>query len=138
MILTILILFGAGPDPIRAVLEPFDFQRQDDARFYLANLGQVESDGRRLYLSSPESTEVLVVDADGKVVKTIGGSGDHPAELGHLGVYAMAVRGDVLWLIDSELKRARRFVDGVYQSDFRVKAVNHYAFFPRVQRLCFY
>ena len=112
-----------GQNRFRAQLSPLDFQSEKHG-IYFSGINQLESDGKHFYIAGFKETEILVINEKGRVLQKIGGQGGHPAEFGEQGVLAISVRGNQLWVIDMEVQRIRKFVDGTYSDSFRAGPFN--------------
>jgi hypothetical protein len=112
-------------DAVRLELQPLDFQSAADGDFHLTGISQIESEGNRIYLRSSREPEIIVISPEGRLIQKIGGKGDHPAEFGHTGVLAMAVKDSLLWGIDIGRGHVRRFENGKYQESFRLASYKY-------------
>lgn len=118
-----LPLMSFALESFRLEIQPFDFQT-DGGESYFSGIGQIESNGKHLFLRGAQEPIIIELDAHARVVRKIGGSGDHPAEFGQVGVMALAVKGEELWGIDLELKRVRQFFGDEYRKSFRLDSFN--------------
>jgi hypothetical protein len=112
-----------GQETLRLQVNALDVKPGKDEVF-LSSLGQLSTDGQRLYISGNDKTEIVVVDRDGNIERMIGGMGGHPAEFEYQGILGFSLSGNTIWGIDMELKRVRRFEDGEYQSSFPLQSFN--------------
>jgi len=91
-------------------LSPLDFSDEDNAKTLFSGLGQLESDGQRLYVADQKTPHVLVIDRTGRFVRAIGRAGSGPEGLGR-GVFSFAQEDGHLWLTDWQ-RQALHFYQG--------------------------
>lgn len=123
MSIWLAVLPGQAQESHSLKLTPMDI-RTDSEDFYLPGIGQLETDGKHIYLREANLTEILVLDQSGTLVHSIGGKGGHPSEFGSVGVLALGIDGDWLWAIDTERKRVRGFLEGDFQFSFLLDSFN--------------
>lgn len=113
----------------RLNIEPLDFQT-DQTEFYIPGIDQLEGGNNKIYLRGTKHPEIVVITPAGEILQRIGGKGGHPAEFGDIGVIAMAVEGNRIWGIDTQLKGIRLFVDGRLQTFFALESFNPFYHLP--------
>lgn len=113
----------------RLEIEPLDFQT-GQTEFYIPGINQLEAVNNKIFLRGNKHTEIVVISPRGEILQRIGGKGGHPAEFGDLGVMAMAVEGDRIWGIDSQLKSVRLFVEGRLITFFALESFNAFFHIP--------
>ena len=108
----------------RIKVQPLDFQNEavyPGREFYLNHISHISTDGKRLYLSSDQNHQAVVIDLDGNVLYTLGKEGSGPGEFNQ-GIAGLAVRGDTVWVLDGGWRHIHRFVRGTFQTSLRLKS----------------
>jgi hypothetical protein len=129
--------FGFAQQQYRVAIQPLDFQQSKDENFFMANIGQIETDGPLVYLRSIRELEVSVMTPEGHLARRFGGNGGFSSEFGVNGVLAISVRDGVCLAIDAEQRLVRRFEEGRFQFAFRLHAYNVFATMPSSNSFAF-
>ena len=103
----------------------------------LTDLGQIETDGDRIYIRSSQEPRILALTQQGRLLKEIGRPGEAPGEFGAVGVLAMSVSGQRIWAVDAQFERVQLFERGLYQTGFRITAFNQDMAYPSSNRFAF-
>jgi len=91
------------------VVAPLDFSDETNPKTFFHGLNQIESDGKRIYVSDNATTHVLIIDKNGSFLAAIGEGGEGPEGLGR-GVFSIAVEDGYFWVSDWQ-RKALHFYD---------------------------
>jgi len=98
-------------------LTPCDFSDENKPETLFSGLGQLESDGTRLYVSDQKTPHVLVIDREGRFLDAIGAPGSGPEGLGR-GVFSFAVENGHLWMTDWQREALHHYRGGEHMGRY--------------------
>jgi hypothetical protein len=122
MVLILLSLFATGESAYKVVVNPLDFQVEDNPATHFAGLHQLESNGEHLFLLCRKEPAIIEITGDGTFIRRIGKQGNGPGELGYHHAWAMAVSGPSVWVLRGDLTFLNYYEHGDHRADFRPKS----------------
>jgi len=98
---------------------PLDFSDVDQPKTLFSGLGQLESDGSKLYVADQKTPHVLVIDRKGRTLDAIGAPGNGPEGLGR-GVFSFALEREHLWVSDWQRKALHHYKGTEHLARFEI------------------
>jgi len=124
LFLTIIAIFGFQQS-YRVPLTPFDFEDEKNDSTFIKRLSQIESSAGLIYVRDSTSPIIIVIDSQGKFVRTIGKAGPGPTEQGTNSI-SIGVDGASLWSISGDMKFGHYFENGEHQHSIRLVDYNSF------------
>jgi len=106
----------------RLKITPIDLY--NEGNIYPHWVDSITNDGNRIYTSTVQDPFILVLEPDGRVVKTIGREGKGPGEFSD-GIVAMSVYKDHVLALATPRDQLSHFVSGEYVGVVKIKPVAH-------------
>jgi hypothetical protein len=116
-----LFAFVVATDVHKVYFSPFDFQRDDLPATHTAGIKQIEFNGEDLLIPLLRRPSILQIRTDGTFVRAIGKKGSGPGELGWHATWAIAAKGQGLWVLRDDLSLLNYYEKGKYEISFRPK-----------------
>jgi len=114
-------IIASAQEILRSVIQPFDFQIEEDSKTHVRGMSELyAAKGSLVYLPKEDPT-ILWIDPKSKRVNRFGGQGSGPGELGTYSSGGVSAQGNALWALNDRKTIANFYVDGQFQTAFRLK-----------------
>jgi len=105
----------------RAIIEPFDFQVENDPRSHVRGLAELYSCVGDLIYVPKEDPSIIRIDLKTMKILRFAGPGQGPGELGKYSAGGLSVNGNSVWALNDRRNIANFYVNGQFQTAFRLK-----------------